>query len=123
MKVILEKYLLHYQNMSHTCTQMKPASMQYLSHYSTYQQQACNTCHTTTLPKHVLHLYPSEGNKHAIPVVYPKHVSHLHLSEGSKHAVPITLPKTYRQQPCYTCHTTKNMSRTCTHHGPQSSSK
>jgi hypothetical protein len=35
-----------------TCTQVRAVSMQYLSHYW----------------KYVIHLYPSEGSKHTIPI-------------------------------------------------------
>jgi hypothetical protein len=39
------------------------------------------------------HALISEGSTREIPAILPKHVMHLHPSEGCKHAIPATLPK------------------------------
>jgi hypothetical protein len=54
----------------------------------------CNICiyqgHTRTQEQALI----NEGSTREIPATLPKHVSHLYTSEGSKHAIPVTVSKT-----------------------------
>jgi hypothetical protein len=112
MKVILDKYMPHYQKCPaiekympryqtcpRTCTQVKAANIQYLLHYP--KHTGSKHAMLATLPKmywiasiqYLLHYPKRTGSKHAILATLPEmcHTTSMQYVSHSKHAI---LPKT-----------------------------